>query len=77
MNKDVWLKQGEKILSDVQEWRKAHPKATFVEIEEVVHRGMILLEAQVLQDAAQASDAREWGRETQGERPKCPKCQVP
>ena len=77
MEQDAWLTKGAKILSDVKEWRKAHPKATFVEIEDEVHRRMVALEAQLLQDTAQESASRSWGREAGGEIPRCPTCQVP
>lgn len=77
MEQDAWLSTSAKILSDVKEWRKAHPKATFVEIEDEVHRRMMQLEAQLLQDAAQESSSRAWGKEMGGEAPRCPTCQVP
>lgn len=77
MEQDAWLSKSAKILSDVKEWRKAHPKATFVDIEDEVHRRMMQLEAQLLQDAAQESSSREWGKDTRGEAPRCPICQVP
>ena len=77
LEQDAWLTKSAKILSDVKEWRKAHPKATFVEIEDEVHRRMMQLEAQLLQDAAQESASRTWGKETGGEAPRCPGCQVP
>jgi hypothetical protein len=77
MEQDAWLTKGATILSEVKEWRKAHPKATFVEIEDEVHRRMVQLEAQLLQDAAQESASRTWGKETRGEAPRCPTCQVP
>jgi hypothetical protein len=77
MEQDAWLIQGAKILSEVKEWRKAHPKATFVEIEDEVHRRMMQLEAQLLQDAAQASSSQAWGKGTGGEAPRCPTCQAP
>jgi hypothetical protein len=64
-------------LSDVKEWRKAHPKATFVEIEDEVHRRMTQLEAQLLQDLSQASSSQAWGKETGEAVPRCPTCQVP
>ena len=41
MEQDAWLSTSAKILSDVKEWSKAHPKATFVEIEDEVHRRMM------------------------------------
>jgi len=77
MEQDVWLNKSAKILSEVKEWRKAHPKATFVEIEDEVHRRMMELEAQLIQDAAQASESREWGGGTEGELPECPTCHLP
>jgi len=77
MEQDVWLSKSAKILSDVKEWRKAHPKATCVEIEDEVHRQMMQMEAQLLQDAAQESASRTWGKGTSGEAPRCPTCQVP
>jgi hypothetical protein len=76
MQHEEWLSKSEKILTDVKEWRKAHPKATFVEIEDEVHRRMMQLEAHVLQDAAQESSSRAWGKETGEEAPRCPTCHV-
>lgn len=76
MEEDIWLSKGAKILREVKEWRRAHPKATFVEIEDEVHRQMVQLEAHLLQDAAQESASRTWGKETSGEVPRCPTCQV-
>ena len=37
-----------------------HPKATLREIEEEVHTRLSRLEAQVIQDAAQESQRRDW-----------------
>jgi uncharacterized protein with PIN domain len=77
MDEQQWLKKSQEILSDIKEWRQAPPKATFVEIEDEVHRRLMELEAQVLADAAQESASREWGRASQQEAPRCPKCGVP
>lgn len=77
MDHHGWVKKSEEILSEIKEWRQAHPKATFVEIEDEVHRRMMELEAQVLQDAAQESRSREWGRPSSGAAPPCPTCAVP
>lgn len=71
MNDEAWLSLSAKILSDVKEWRKAHPKATFVEIEDEVHRRMMQLEAHVLRDAAQASASRVWGQGASEAPPNC------
>ena len=38
MEQDSWLSKSEKILIDVKEWRRVHPKATFVEIEDEIHQ---------------------------------------
>jgi hypothetical protein len=77
MEQDSWLKKSEEILTNVKEWRRAHPKATFVEIEDEVHKRMMQLEAQLLQEAAQASASREWGKRSEpAERPQCPNCAV-
>src|SRR5258708_12736358 len=77
MEQDPWLKKSEEILANVREWRRAHPKASFVEIEDEVHKRMMQLEAQVLQDAAQASTSREWGKTSGKPAVVCPKCAVP
>jgi len=73
---DDLQKLSENILIDIKEWRKAHPKATFVEIEEEVHRRMMQLEARILEKAAEASPSREWGRTSNEPAPQCPKCGV-
>jgi YgiT-type zinc finger domain-containing protein len=41
-----------------------------------VHRRMMQLEAHVLRDTASESSSREWGKETDGDRPTCPTCKV-
>lgn len=75
MEQDPWLKKSEEILVNVREWRRTHPKATFVEIEDEIHTRMMQLEAQLLQEAAQASPSREWSRASSPEeRPRCPSC---
>lgn len=76
-NENDWQELSEQILTDIQEWRRNHSKATFREIEDEVQKRMSRLEAQVLQDAAQTSESREWGGKEGQERPKCPACQTP
>jgi hypothetical protein len=77
MDEHAWLQQREEILRDIKEWRRVHPKATFVEIEEEVHQRMMQLEAQILQDAAQERSSREWGGTPREEHPRWPTCAVP
>lgn len=77
MDEQAWQEKSREILTNVKEWRRAHPKATYVEIEKEVHRRMMELEAQVLQDMAHASSSREWGKTSGGPAVLCPKCEVP
>jgi hypothetical protein len=67
----------EEILTELKAWRLAHPKATFREIEQAVHARTTRLEAQLLQDTAQASANREWSGKGEQERPACPVCGGP
>jgi hypothetical protein len=77
MEERAWINKSTKILTDIKEWRRAHPQATFVEIEDEVHQRMMQLEAQILQDAAEASASQEWGKTSGQPAPLCPKCAVP
>src|SRR5215469_12159588 len=77
MDEQVWLTKSAEILTDIKEWRRVHPRATYVEIEDEVHRRLMQLEAQVLQDAAQASESREWGHTSGRTGPVCPSCGIP
>ena len=74
---DHWRELSEQILTDMKEWRKGHPKATFREIEDEVHTRMSRLEAQLIQDTAQESKSREWSGASKQERPCCPVCTTP
>lgn len=77
MDEDTWQRKSATILTDIKAWRQAHPTATFVEIENEVHRCLMQLEAQVLQDAAQASESREWSHISGQAGPVCPTCATP
>ena len=43
-----WRDLSERILTEISEWRRSHPKATFREIEDEVHTRMSRLEAQLI-----------------------------
>jgi hypothetical protein len=73
---DDLQKLSEEILTDIKEWRKAHPKATLIEIEDEVHRRMMQLEAKIIEKAAESSPSREWGKRLNDPVPVCPKCGV-
>jgi DNA-directed RNA polymerase subunit RPC12/RpoP len=65
------------IITNVKEWRHAHPKATYIQIEDEVHRRLMQLEASMIQDAAQESPSRIWGGDSGQEAVRCPRCDVP
>jgi hypothetical protein len=65
------------ILTEIKEWRKAHPRATYVQIEEEVHTRMMHLEARLIERAAEESPSRQWGRGSGGDVVLCPQCAVP
>ena len=77
MNQEDWEQKSREILTDIREWRQAHPKATFVEIEAEVHRRMVELEAQLVEDAVQESESRAWGKGSEPRAPECPNCHEP
>src|ERR1700704_3834987 len=64
------------IITNVKEWRRAHPKATYVQIEDEVHQRLMQLEARMIQATAQESASRTWGRESGQEAVRCPRCDV-
>jgi len=65
------------ILADMKEWRKAHPRATYVQIEEEVHRRLMHLEARMIENAVEQSPSTEWGKGKPHEAALCPKCATP
>jgi len=66
-----------KILSDLKEWRRAHSRATYVEIEDEVHRRLMQLEARSIESAVEESPSRAWGRGSEQEAALCPICATP
>jgi hypothetical protein len=72
-----WRKLSEEILSGMKEWRQAHPKATFREIEEAVSERMSRLSARTIQDMALSSPSSDWSTLPSPERPRCPQRATP
>ena len=72
-----WQALSTEVLSELQEWRAAHPKATFREIETAVEARISRLRARMLEGAAQASTTRDWTAAPPAERPACPDCGQP
>ena len=72
----TWQALSEEVLSGMKEWRLAHPKATFREIEQAVEERVNRLKARMLQDIALESRARDWTQEPE-QQPTCPGCGTP
>ncbi len=58
----------------MREWRKAHPRATFTEIETTLDVEMARVRAQMLEELALDSASADWRGKEASERPKCPLC---
>src|SRR5258708_20259507 len=59
------------------QWRKEHPKATWVEIEAGVDERINQLRAQLIQDVVQMGETEEWSQQPEEERPRCATCGKP
>jgi ribosomal protein S27AE len=69
-----WRVLSDEVLTGVRDWRTAHPRATFAEIEAAVEERLSGLRAQLLQDVALASAAAAWPDTPTAVRPACPDC---
>src|SRR5437588_7603285 len=58
-------------------WRKAHPQATWAEIEAAVDEQINQLRAQVLQDLVQMGEGEDWRKLPEAQRPRCATCGEP
>jgi ribosomal protein S27AE len=72
-----WRELSEAVLVGLQDWRAAHPRATFAELEAEVDQRLNQLRARMLEDLALASRAADWGAAAAAERPPCPDCGAP
>jgi ribosomal protein S27AE len=69
-----WAGDAESVWTGMAEWRAAHPKATFSEIEAALDERLGQVRARVLADLALASAAADVAGEADGERPQCARC---
>jgi YgiT-type zinc finger domain-containing protein len=69
-----WRELSEEVLTGMQDWRAAHPRATFAAIEAAVEEQLDRLRARLLEDAALASAAADVAALPDGARPRCPDC---
>ena len=68
-----WQQLAEEVMTGMKEWRFAHPKATFKEIEAALDERLAKVRARMLQDVALASavaDLKDRGWKAAS----CPKC---
>jgi ribosomal protein S27AE len=72
-----WRELSEQVLSEMQQWRAAHPRATLAEIEAETEAGIVRLRARMVEETAHASAARDWREQPAAERPRCPNCGRP
>ena len=64
----TWQAVSGEVLSGMKEWRLAHPRATFREIDQAVEERVNGLKARMLQDVALVSRAGDWTQEPEQQR---------
>lgn len=74
MQQEDWRSLAEEVWFGVAEWRAAHPKATFAEIERAIDERLAVIRARLLTDVALASAARDIAGQGEEERPRCEDC---
>ncbi len=72
-----WQQLAEEVMTGMKDWRLAHPKATFKEIEAALDERLAKVRARMLQDVALASAAADLKAAGVEERAPCPKCGQP
>src|SRR6266508_2220032 len=70
----AWPALIEDVITGMEDWRTAHPTATFAEIEAEVETRLGQLRVRMLEDAVLASAARSGTTPGSGERHACPNC---
>ena len=71
-----WAGDAESVWTGMADWRAAHPKATFSEIEAALDERLNQVRARVLADLALASAAADVREASAEERPRCERCGV-
>ena len=75
--KKDWKSLSEEAQRSVKEWREAHPKATFQEIEQAVDAELNRVRSRMVQDVAEQSEASDWSGPSSTHAPVCPNCGGP
>jgi NADH pyrophosphatase NudC (nudix superfamily) len=68
-----WQESGKRAVSNVNEWRQQHRKATLQEIEKALDEQLGRLRKQLLEEAAQASETADWSAGS-ADAPVCGRC---
>jgi len=76
-DKEILRDLSEEILVDMDDWQKAHPDATFLEIEEKSRELVSKLEAALIEKVALEREEESWKGRKEESRPICPTCHVP
>ena len=71
-----WSEDAASVWTGMADWRAAHPKATFSEIEAALDARLNQVRARVLADLALASTAADLQAASAAERPRCEACGV-
>ena len=69
-----WRALADSVAEELTAWRRAHPRATLTEIEDVVEEVGQRLRARALEDVVRASAALDVVAQPDAERPTCPTC---
>ena len=69
-----WAGDAESVWTGMADWRAAHPRATFTEIEAALDERLNEVRARVLADLAMASTAADLQAASAEERPCCARC---
>jgi len=69
-----WAGDAESVWTGMADWRAAHPKATFSEIEAALDERLDRLRARLLADLALASASADLSAASGEERPRCEQC---
>ena len=73
---EEWSRDAASVWTGMADWRAAHPKATFNEIEAALDERLNQVRARVLADLAMASRAADLQAASASERPRCERCGV-
>ena len=71
-----WSEAAESVWTGMADWRAAHPRATFSEIEAALDERLNQVRARVLADLALASASADLQAASAEERPRCGRCGV-